>query len=270
MKVLKKLLATCMVAIMACTFSASFLQTAHAAQYEIVFKGGLHGTVDNQKSVSYRLEANSLFPNEPSVQANDGYVFAGWSKQLPAVGSKVDRKMVFVAKYDVLVNGISYIVRYVDEDNVPVATAKTMMAEEGSTIVERAKIVENYAFVEATQEFVLSENKKEIVFVYRATNQKEQIRYEEEQVNVRGGTQGNQTGGNQGGTPGNTEEVAQPDQPKGGGNGEEVGGKDTPLAQGDASDYLPAMLAGVAGVALLGLIAFIVMKRKKEKESETK
>lgn len=109
-KVLRKIGSICLVAMMAFAFLAPLLETTHAAaQYEIVFKGGLHGTVDNQKSVSYRVNANDMFPNEPSVQVEDGYIFTGWSKPLPQVGSKVDRKMVFVAKYDVVVDGISIV-----------------------------------------------------------------------------------------------------------------------------------------------------------------
>lgn len=272
-KVLRKIGSICLVTMMAFAFLAPLLETTHAAaQYEIVFKGGLHGTVDNQKSVSYRVNANDMFPNEPSVQVEDGYIFTGWSKPLPQVGSKVDRKMVFVAKYDVVVDGISYIVRYVDENNAPVATAKTMMAEKGTTIVERAKVVENYEYLEASKEIVLSEKQKEIIFVYRDTRQKEQIRYEEEQVNVAGdAAQGGTQGGNQEGNttnPGvNEEEVNQPDQPKGEGN-EAVDDKDTPLAEGEVTEYLPMIAVGVGGVVLVGLVAYLVWKKRKEKEVE--
>ena len=268
MKVLKKILASCMVVVMACTFMVPFLQTTHAsAQYEIVFKGGLHGTVDNQKSVSFKVNANDVFPNEPSVQVEEGYVFTGWSKALPEVGYRVDRKMVFVAKYDVLVNGINYMVRYVNEDNVAIATAKSMMAEKGSVIEERAKVVDNYTYLQATQSITLSETQKEIVFVYRATNPNEKITYEEEQVNVAEGTQNNQTT-NQGGNTNNpNEEVNQPDQPKGNGN-EAVDENDTPLAQLMKENTLPIVLAGIGGVILLGIIVALVLKKRKERELE--
>ena len=54
----------------------------HAAEYEIVFKAGAHGTINGNKEASYRLSSDDVFPDEPDIQVEKGYVFVGWNKQL--------------------------------------------------------------------------------------------------------------------------------------------------------------------------------------------
>ena len=50
---------------------------------------------------------------------------------------------------------------------------------------------------------------------------------------------------------------------------EAVDDKDTPLAKGEVSDYLPMVAVGVGGVILASLIAYLVWKKRKEKEVES-
>ena len=85
-----------------------------------------------------------LLTNEPQVEAKDGYVFVGWNKQLPEVGSLVNGKEVYVARYAAVVSGIRYTVHYVNEIGVDIATQRTMVAEEGNEVTLRAKVIAGY------------------------------------------------------------------------------------------------------------------------------
>lgn len=262
-------MSVCIIAIMACTFMLPLMQNVKAnASYQITFKSGLHGTIEGQKAVSYMQEAGSIFPDEPTVQAQDGYVFTGWNKQLPTVGSQVDRKLVFVATYDVLVNGISYIVHYEDEKGLAIATPKTTMGESGSKIVERAKVVSGYTYKESEQTFTLSKNKKEITFVYTSDNTNEKIRYEEEQVNVteadqnaRATAQGNENLTNGNDTDTNKKNTINKE--------EKADENKTPKAKGNTvENNLPVILGSVAGLILLsGIVIYVIMKKRKQKEA---
>ena len=240
-----------------------------AAEYSIVFKGGAHGTVNGQNTVNYNVQSGDVFPDEPTVAPKDGYVFSGWSKQLPAVGSTVQGKQVYVAKYDVLVDGISYIVRYVDQNGAQITTPKTMMGENGKTIMERAKTVPGYKYIQGSQEFVLSNTTKEIKFVYELTNIEEVIRYEEEVVNVvtpTPGTQGTQNNNNNNATDnGNTENVPEDETPKDKGD-ETVKDDETPLSKGESSDNNILLYGGI-GAGLLVLLAIVLVIKKHKKES---
>lgn len=265
MKVIKKVASLLLIATMVFSYFASFQQNVEAsAEYEIVFKAGLHGTINGKASLNYRVPAGDRFPNEPTVVAEDGYVFTGWNKALPGVNTPVESKQVFVAKYDVLVDGISYIVHYVDEKGSPIATPKTMMGEAGSKIVERAKVISEYAYEKETQQFTLSEKTKEITFVYNFTGVRENIRYEEEIINevVPGQTTGT-TGGNQGtqGDQGNVD-VTDPDTPQGDIN---VDDPEVPQGKADAdSSMMPIVIGSVGGIALLAILAYFIVKKRRE------
>ncbi len=250
------------------------IEKISAAEYEIVFKGGSHGTVDGKDKVSYRLSTEDVFPNEPEIATEDGYVFLGWNKELPEPGTKVEGKQVYVAKYGVLVDGISYTVRYVDEAGADIATPRTMVGENGSEITERAKVVSGYTFQQPTQTFTLNKDNQEIRFVYTLTNPEEVIRYEEtiEEVPVNQTVPGNQnapaTTQPQGTTPdqgqgGNedTEVVEDQDTPQTNGE-EDIDDNETPLSKGE-KDNNYAMIAGIGGLAVLAAIIYLVVKKKK-------
>ncbi|MEJ8736732.1 MucBP domain-containing protein [Erysipelotrichaceae bacterium HCN-30851] len=259
------------------------LDNIHAAEYEIVFKGGAHGTVNGETKVSYRLTTNDRFPNEPDIQVEDGYVFLGWNKELPEPGSMVDGKEVYVAKYGVLVDGITYTVRYVDEEGADIATPRTMIGESGSEITERAKYVSGYEFQQSTQTFTLNRNNQEITFVYTLTNPEEVIRYEEiteevpvDQVVTVPGTEG--TGGGDAGagadagtdqetggeTGEDTENVDDQETPQSGGE-ETVDDNETPLSDGDKdkSNNNYAIIAGVGALVVVALVLLALAKKKK-------
>ena len=271
---------------MACLFLLPISTTdIKAAEYEIVFKAGSHGSVDGQKEVSYHLSTNDVFPNEPTVSAEEGYVCKGWSKQLPSVGSKVTGKQVYVAKYGVLIDGVSYTVRYVDENKTDIATPKTMLGERGTQIVERAKTVPGYTYQQAEQTFTLKDG-MEIQFVYTLTNPNEVIRYEtitqEEVVNQvvpqENGNQNNVTPTpNPNPTPAPNPDVVIPDdnQPNGDGNNDkdtdkdkdqtDINDQETPEGDGKGNDY--AMLAGGLGILVVAGIAIIFMYWNKKRQN---
>ena len=255
------------------------IENIQAAEYEIVFKGGAHGTVDGKDKVSYRLTTEDIFPNEPDIQTEDGYVFLGWNKELPEPGSLVEGKQVYVAKYGVLVDGITYTVRYVDEEGADIATPRTMIGENGSEITERAKYVSGYEFQQSTQTFTLNRNNQEITFVYTLTNPEEVIRYEEvteevpvDQIVTVPGTVGTDGEGTDAGTDQgtgdetgeDTENVDDQETPQSDGE-ETVDDNETPLSDGDKdeSNNNYAIIAGVAAVAVLALVLLALAKKKK-------
>lgn len=268
--------------LMACMFLFPVTITKiQAAEYEIVFKAGAHGTVNGQKEVSYRLSTNDVFPDEPVVTAQEGYVFKGWNKELPDVGSKVSGKTVYVAKYGVVINGVTYTVRYVDENKTDIATPKTMLGEQGNSITERAKTVAGYTYQQSEQTFTLT-NEMEIQFVYTLTNPNEVIRYEtiteEEIINQ---VQNQQTPNN---TPvvtpnpeGDQTEINIPDndQPQDDGQDEpgdedEVDIPDNEQPQSDGRGPSYATIASIGGLAILlgGLVFFYFVKKNKEQAAE--
>lgn len=237
---------------------------ASMPQYEIVFKAGLHGTINNEKSVSYPVTAGDIFPNEPMVSAEAGYVFKGWNKQLPGVGSSVEGKQTYVAQYDVLVSGVNYIVRYVNEDNVEIATPKSTMAESGSTIHERAKIIAGYTYQTAEQQFVVNEQTTSFTFVYTLTNPDEVIRYEQEVINQetpqQGGNQNDNNANNdannnetEDNTPGN-------DTPA---DNEIVDDNETPLANSNPQSDNGLLIVGGCGILLVVILLGLFLRKKK-------
>ena len=262
----------------------------HAAEYEVVFKAGSHGTLNGEKEVSYRLSSNDVFPDEPSIAVEEGYVFKGWNKQLPDVGSKVSGKAVYVAKYGVVIDGVTYTVRYVDENRVDIATAKTMLAERGTSITERAKTVPGYTYQQAQQSFTV-ENDTEILFVYTLTNPEEVIRYEtveqQEVINqvVNGPNTNTQTPANpnaQTTTPNTTpntegeEDINENPQPQDDGDQDTQDGEgekdieDNETPQGDGSGPNYALLGSITGVLLVigGFIVYLYLKKHKEEEKQ--
>ena len=275
--------------VMACLFLLPISVTdIKAAEYEVVFKAGAHGSVDGQKEVSYRLSTSDVFPDEPTVLAEEGYVFKGWSKQLPSVGSKVTGKQVYVAKYGVMIDGVSYTVRYVDENKTDIATPKTMLGERGTQINERAKTVPGYTYQQAEQSFTLNDG-MEIQFVYTLTNPNEVIRYEtveqEEVVNQvvqqENNNQNNVTPTpNPNPTPAPNPDVVIPDnnQPQGDGDQDkenetdkdkdqtDIDDQKTPEGDGKNNDY--TLLAGGLGILVVAGIGIIFLYWNKKRKTE--
>lgn len=156
--------------VLGCCLSAVMI-VAHAASYEITFRGGLNGTVEGKKSVTYTVEENGAFPDEPQVEAKDGYVFVGWNKQLPEVGAPVTGREVYVARYAAVVSGVRYTVHYVNELGNDIATQRTMLAEAGNSVVLRAKTIPGYESTEKTMTVTVDEAHHIFKFTYKLVDE---------------------------------------------------------------------------------------------------
>lgn len=273
-KTLCKILSCCL--LMAMVMFPLFSIRVHAAEYEIVFKAGAHGTIDGNKEASYRLSSDDVFPDEPDIQVEKGYVFVGWNKQLPSVGSKVTGEMVYVAKYAVVIDGVTYTIRYVDENKVDIATPKTMLGELGSNVTARAKTIPGYTYQTAEQDAVVKDQ-LEILFVYTLTNPDEVVPYQSN-TNNQAGTN-NQVGTNDTQGIENNNTLHNGENNNIDNNGEDVNEngsqeEETVLGEGETPQAIAKrnrqmmMYAAGGGAALLAILLFLLFKRrKKEKEA---
>lgn len=254
-----------------CMFLLPF-SSVHAADYEITFKAGSHGDVNGQEEVSYHLSTNDVFPDEPEIQVEDGYVFTGWNKELPPVGSKIEGKAVYVAKYGVLINGVPYTVRYVDENHIDITTAKTMLGEQGTSITIRAKNIPGYTYQQAEQTFTLDET-KEIFFVYTLTNPDEVIPYNPDSSENQGAASQLLQNGNTAGQDGTINED-QANQRSGNGQSENesetVDENQTPLFGGNNAIGNFMIVGGIVALAaVVAALIFLYFKKKKRETAET-
>lgn len=240
-----------------------------AAEYEIVFKAGAHGTLNGQTEVSYHLSTEDYFPNEPEIVVEEGYVFLGWNKQLPQAGTKISGKQVYVAQYAVVIDGVTYTVRYVDENHADIATPKTMLGERGQEVIERAKVVPGYTFQEKEQRMII-EADAQMLFVYTLTNPEEVIRYETIEREVIVNSPSN-TIPPSNLTPPNIEQEVVPDNETPLGDGEDevekVDDQETPLAKGQSTIMKGIGIFGV-GMIVWGLL-LLLWKQRRKKEGQS-
>lgn len=271
--IVKCMMAICFTFTMLCT---GMVASVHAAEYEIVFKAGAHGTIAGEKSVAYRKAYGEVFPDEPVVSAESGYAFDGWNKELPEVGSSVTGKEVYVARYITLVDGVEYRVRYVDELGVDIATQKVSVTENGKVIQERAKVLAGYSYDQAVKTLQINTQNREIVFVYTLTDAQAAATNPPVVTTIQTGTTTpavNPTPNTT--TPDNTapdntttpdndpeEEVNDDQTPQGGGE-EEVDDNKTPLA--NLTNDSMGWMIGIGGAALVGaVLVFVAYKKRKQ------
>lgn len=243
----------------------------HAAEYEVVFKAGAHGTIQGERSVTYRRENGDIFPDEPTVIAESGYAFDGWNKQLPAVGSTVHGKEVYVARYITLVDGVEYRVRYVDENGVDIATQKVSITENGHTIIERAKILAGYQFDQAEKSIQANAVKNEIVFVYTLIDEQEAatnppvvtINEAQNQTGnqVNPDTQTPNENPNPAPEP-DVEQVEDDQTPQGDGDVEQVDDNQTPLAVLENDNMV--WVIGAGGIVIIGIVLLALARKRKK------
>lgn len=253
--------------------SSGMMTSVHAAEYEIVFKTGAHGTIQGEKSVSYRKANGEVFPDEPNVMAEAGYAFDGWNKELPAVGSSVNGKEVYVARYITLVDGVEYRVRYVDTNGIDIATQKVSVTENGHTVQERAKVLAGYTYDEAEKALQISPDSHEIVFVYTlvneeaaATNPPVQTISPEDQTGNPTNPDANTPNVTPDGNPDTNPDVEQVEDnttPQGGGE-ENVDDNTTPLASLD-NDHM-IWIYGTGGIVLIGAILLALAWKRRKKD----
>lgn len=159
-----------------------FTKVSAASQYDIIFRAGAHGSLYGENKLVVTKEYGSTFPDEPTLTVDEGYVFAGWSKELPAPGSTVTQKETYVAKYVPIVSGQEYRVRYVDQNDVDIVTPKIALANEGDNVEERAKTINGWPVDALTKSIVITKDKNEIKFVYTVPTDQLQPEYVSEEV----------------------------------------------------------------------------------------
>lgn len=282
--------------------------TSQASQrkYEVTFKSGSQGVFDvsnlkgdytvndDHTSVTFLVDAGSSFPDVPSLIINSGYRNNKWSETLPAVGSTVEEKQVFVAKYTKLVNAVEFTVRYVDSVGADLETPTIYTTDLNTEEVVRAKTIEGYQPDALQKRLVVSRENVEIQFVYTPTDQAESP-VVEQIVEVTGDpvyvdvVVGAQTAGGAGGTvtvgdqavpqAGAGEATTVEDQEVPTAGGETTQGnedteviEDNEVAQAGAQDhsqYIMSqyLLPAVCGlVAVAAIVVYMISKNRKSKQ----
>lgn len=279
-----------------------------ASTYDVVFKAGSHGTFteepagatlsEDKKTLTYEVGVNEEFPEVPEIKIDEGYRTNGWN-ETPAVGTNVQERQVYVAKYTKLVNAVEFTVKYVDNFGNQLATPRIYTTELGSTQTVFYKDIEGYVVDAYQKTMEVTRDGIEIEFRYTSEAEmaeppvQEQIVYVEgEPVYVTGDGEGNpvtttpagdattgdddttgDTGGGTGDDQGTGEEnVDDPDTPQAGDNNEEnVDDPDTPQAgdnENKADNNALYIAGGVGIVALIALIAYLLSKKKKQSDAE--
>lgn len=159
----------------AAIIGSSVSVSAATRSYDIIFRAGSHGTVNQMESQKVSVEYGTEIGQNPSrigdtainVEYEDGYWFTGWS---PQVESKVTKKAAYVAQYKKIINGAGFRVNYVDANGVALATQKISTWEMGEEHTEQAVEIEGYA-PDANEKTMKITNGTEITFVYQSTAQ---------------------------------------------------------------------------------------------------
>lgn len=280
--------------------SASVVDLQAASTYDVVFKAGSHGTFteepagaklsEDKKTLTYKVGVNEEFPEVPEIKIDEGYRTNGWNEN-PAVGTNVQERQVYVAKYTKLVNAVEFTVKYVDNYGNELATPRIYTTELGNKETVFYKDIEGY-IVDAYQK-TMEVTKDGIEIEFRYTSEEEAaeppvieqiVTVEGEPVYVTGDGQGNPVTTTPGGNPtnpgGDTQtgdnnqgagevDVDDPDTPQGGGNTEVVDDPDNPLSNGKTDNNNVLYIAGGVGiVALIALIAYLLSKKKKQSSAE--
>lgn len=242
-----------------------------ARSYTITFRAGAHGTFveTGTNKIEIKVAAGEKFPDIPDMIVEDGYYASEWNKDLPAVNSTVEGSMTFVAKYRVLTDGKEYTIKYVDQNDVAIQTAKIMMAPKGTVVHERAKTIEGYELIgNADLSIAVADSDNVIKFVYR--NLASNVEYVETIVQVPASeAPDNQAASN--------EVVVEEEEPSGDVENpepgpqnptEDVDDPETPLADGVADNTYLYLVGGVViGLVILAAI-LLFLKKKKELSGE--
>ena len=271
-------------------FMIPTLTPVSAKSYEVVFRAGAHATFsDGSTKKVMDVEFGEQIPYDPytenQLKIEDGYVFTGWSKEFP---EKVEEKITLVAKCVPVVSGTQYTVRYVDQNDVDVATPFIALANKGTTVTVYAKQVNDWPVDASRKQLTINDDTNEIKFVYNVPEDEVQPEYITEVVtNVvdqvttitegggtgaggaagAGGTAGTGTGA--GGDAGTTT-IDDNEVPQGDGTGDTttIDDNETPLAKGEDSSNSNMMYiaGGATAVIILAIIAYILSKKKKGTE----
>lgn len=238
-------------------------------QYDIIFRAGGHGSINGENKVTITVNYGDNFPDVPDVTVEEGYIFNGWDKPLPSVGSSVESKQVYVARYTRAISGQIYHVRYVDQNDVDLISPKVSLGELNHTITERAKQINNYPVDNVEKSITISNSKNEIVFVYTLPQDALQTSYITETVNVENTvpTNTNQQNTNTGTT--DIEDTQIPLSPNAEDEQEtkDIEDNQIPLAsniEDKDTNYTLIISSGVA-IGIVILLALFVYKKKTKK-----
>lgn len=256
---------------LAVIIATSFLSMniASAVEYEVIFRAGNRGSFeDGSTKIVKNIEAGEGFPDIPDIVIEEGYMFTGWNKEIPAV---VNKRIDFVAQYKQLINGKEYAISYVDTFGNPLATKRVLMGELGDSIQVRAKVIDGYIVDAIEKTLVIQESNNEIIFTYTSTTS--DVIYNDVIVTVPGTTTpltpgGTTTPGDEAETPTtpDVEQVPEEETPL---NKEEVDEKveeeETPLNKGNENSFVTPALALGAGV-VLGLLILMLLKKRAKKD----
>ena len=278
-------------------FPTHLSANASSRTYEITFKSGSKGTFDTSNlkgnytlnedhtSITYTVKAGDAFPQVPTVIAQDGYRNNTWNNELPLVGSSVEEKQVYVAKYTKLVNAVEFTVSYVDTNGVEIETPTIYTTDLNTEEVVRAKTIDGYQPDALQKRLVVSRENVEIQFVYTPLEDATQPPVIEQIVEVEGdpvyrdvivgtgagagtttGTAGGGAGAGAGDATGAGDEVVDENEtPLAGGNEEEIQDNETPLASGKKTSNQTLYIASGAGaIAVIALVAYMIKKKKEE------
>lgn len=293
-KILQYIAAFALMFNMICSASSNEINAAQR-EYEVVFKAGSKGSFDtsdlsgdytvnkDKTSITFKVEAGEPFPEVPKVNAQEGYRNNEWNKELP-VGSKVEEKQVYVAKYTKLVDAVEFTVKYVDTNGVEIATPRIYTTDMGAEEIVYPKTIEGYQPDVLQKRMVVSRKDVEIQFVYTSTQEatqppvQEQIVYVEGEpvyVNAGTGTDANNAGQQGGGTTGNqttnqggnqpATDIPNNDTPAGGDDNNTTDIEDNEIARGGADEESNTALyvaGGIGVVAIIGLITYLLKKKK--------
>lgn len=254
------------------------MSTVHAeTTYDVIYRAGAHGTIKGEskyvENQAYGADTLKLSAND--IEVDEGYVFKGWSKDIP---DTVTGRMTFVAKYAPVVDGVDYRVRYVDQNDVDIITPQLALGENGSTVTAYAKTINDWPVDQSSKSTVLKKGEtNEIKFVYTVPEDEVQTEYITEYVTVGGATvatgagaggAGAATTGGAGaagaGAAGETTDIEDNEVAQAGEGTTDI--KDNKVSQSGAKEESnnAIYLAGGAGaVVLIAIVAYLLSRRKK-------
>ncbi|MEF9840835.1 MAG: hypothetical protein RR705_05700 [Lachnospiraceae bacterium] len=159
----------CAVCVLGMLLFPAFTVQAEERSYDITFRSGSHGTVDNTTSVTRFIPyGTTLFIGDYDnmIHQENGYFFTGWS---PQIESTVTGKAVYVAQYRKLIHEVDCRISYVDSDGMALATQQVKIVEKGAPLIVHPISIAGYEANEAEKSIVVEKKGTEIVFTYTMT-----------------------------------------------------------------------------------------------------
>lgn len=303
-KRLTKIFISCLVICVCMAMAAPAAFADGETTYVVSFRPGEHGSF-SQGAVGYLssygnvqmtatgnlfLEVTSGTPFPAGILsylgADAGYYYRGG-----LAGGPVTEDMTYVAQFGILSgSGVRYTVRYVDSvSGAEVAESYTGYANAGDVIPFTAKTVTGYDVDSTTKSITVSEG-AELSFYYTSNGTLDEIHYVYGQDTVitqtvvtpqtpNNNTENNDNDNGNDDNAGNGPEVRIEDNevPLGGGEVQEpvqIEDENVPLAgpgmkdENEANSLAIGLAAGAGALVLIGIVAAVILSRKKKKAGE--